>query len=54
MWGVGPVTKARLADIGVCTIGQLARTLGGARRHIGDLEAIASDDGCSIDLQARD
>ncbi len=26
MWGVGPVTKARLADIGVCTIGQLART----------------------------
>jgi DNA polymerase IV len=28
MWGVGPVTKARLADIGVCTIGQLARTPG--------------------------
>ena len=24
MWGVGPVTKARLADIGVDTIGQLA------------------------------
>jgi DNA polymerase-4 len=26
MWGVGPVAKARLADIGVLTIGQLART----------------------------
>ena len=26
MWGVGPVTRARLADIGVRTIGQLART----------------------------
>ena len=28
MWGVGPVTKARLAEIGVHTIGQLARTPG--------------------------
>jgi DNA polymerase IV len=28
MWGVGPVTKARLARIGVSTIGQLARTPG--------------------------
>src|SRR6516165_4332264 len=28
LWGVGSVTKARLADIGVCTIGQLARTPG--------------------------
>jgi DNA polymerase-4 len=26
MWGVGPVTKARLAEIGVLTIGQLALT----------------------------
>src|SRR5206468_4407130 len=26
MWGVGPVTKARLAEIGVLTIGQLAQT----------------------------
>jgi nucleotidyltransferase/DNA polymerase involved in DNA repair len=25
MWGVGPVTRARLAEIGVLTIGQLAR-----------------------------
>jgi DNA polymerase-4 len=25
MWGVGPVTKARLADAGVATIGQLAQ-----------------------------
>ncbi|MGD9916264.1 MAG: DNA polymerase IV [Rhizobiaceae bacterium] len=28
MWGVGPVTKARLAEMGVETIGQLARTPG--------------------------
>jgi DNA polymerase IV len=28
MWGVGPVTRARLAKIGVLTIGQLARTPG--------------------------
>ncbi len=26
MWGVGPVAKARLAEIGVLTIGQLAKT----------------------------
>ena len=26
MWGVGPATKARLAEIGVLTIGQLAET----------------------------
>jgi DNA polymerase IV len=28
MWGVGPVTKARLAEIGVLTIGELATTSG--------------------------
>jgi DNA polymerase IV len=28
MWGVGPVTRARLAEIGVVTIGQLAKTSG--------------------------
>ena len=28
MWGVGPVTKARLAEIGVLTIGQLAEIAG--------------------------
>jgi DNA polymerase-4 len=28
MWGVGPVTRARLAEIGVLTIGQLAQTPG--------------------------
>lgn len=28
MWGVGPVTQARLAKMGVLTIGQLARTPG--------------------------
>jgi DNA polymerase-4 len=30
MWGVGPVTRARLAGIGVVTIGQLATTSRGA------------------------
>src|SRR3954447_4760104 len=30
MWGVGPVTKERLAAIGVLTIGQLAQTPGGS------------------------
>src|ERR1700761_9504211 len=28
MWGVGPVTRARLAEIGVLTIGQLAKMPG--------------------------
>src|SRR5260370_23122562 len=28
MWGVGPVTRARLAEIGVLTIGQLAKAPG--------------------------
>jgi DNA polymerase-4 len=28
MWGVGPVSKARLAEIGITTIGQLANTPG--------------------------
>ena len=28
MWGVGPVTKAQLAEIGVHTIGQLAKMPG--------------------------
>jgi DNA polymerase-4 len=30
MWGVGPVAKARLAEAGVLTIGQLARTTPGS------------------------
>jgi DNA polymerase-4 len=34
MWGVGPVTRARLADIGVRTIGQLATTPGWSLERI--------------------
>ena len=34
MWGVGPVTKARLADIGVLTIGQLAKTPGWSLKEL--------------------
>jgi DNA polymerase-4 len=34
MWGVGPATKARLAEIGVSTIGQLARTSPGSLERI--------------------
>jgi DNA polymerase-4 len=45
MWGVGPVTKARLAAVGVLTIGQLAETAGLQRllgRALGDkLAALA-------------
>jgi DNA polymerase IV len=34
MWGVGPVTKARLAEIGVLTIGQMAKTPGWSLEHL--------------------
>jgi DNA polymerase-4 len=34
MWGVGPATRARLAEIGVETIGQLARTHSGALERL--------------------
>jgi DNA polymerase-4 len=34
MWGVGPVTRARLAGIGVSTIGQLAETPGRALERL--------------------
>jgi DNA polymerase-4 len=34
MWGVGPVTKARLAGIGVETIGQLANTRAGSLERL--------------------
>ena len=34
MWGVGPVTRAQLAGIGVLTIGQLARTPGWSLRRL--------------------
>ncbi len=34
MWGVGPVTKTRLAEVGVLTIGQLAQTPGWSLEHL--------------------
>src|SRR6266403_4062374 len=34
MWGVGPATKARLAEIGVLTIGQLAKTPGCSLKQV--------------------
>jgi DNA polymerase IV len=34
MWGVGPVTRARLADIGIITIGQLASTSRGVLEQL--------------------
>ena len=34
MWGVGPVTRARLAEAGVLTIGQLAHTPGGSLERL--------------------
>src|SRR5258705_8394421 len=34
MWGVGPVTKARLAEIGVLTIRQLAKTPGSSLERL--------------------
>src|SRR5262249_6966134 len=34
MWGVGPVTRARLAEIGVVTIGQLANVPGGSLERL--------------------
>jgi DNA polymerase-4 len=34
MWGVGPATRARLAEVGVLTIGQLAKTPGCSLRQV--------------------
>ena len=34
MWGVGPVTQARLAEIGVHTIGQLAHRIQSAHLSV--------------------
>jgi DNA polymerase IV len=41
MWGIGPVSKARLAEIGVHTIGQLAQTPGWSVENL--LGAAASE-----------
>ena len=41
MWGVGPVTKARLTEIGVLTIGQLAEIPGRSLERL--LGSAASD-----------
>ncbi len=49
MWGVGPVARARLADMGVATIGQLAATPGWSLERIlgravgGKLAALAAN-----------
>jgi len=49
VWGVGPVTKARLAGLGVTTIGQLAETPGRSLEQLlgqaigGKLEALAQN-----------
>src|SRR5713226_897813 len=34
MWGVGPATRARLAEVGVLTIGQLAKTPGWSLKQV--------------------
>ncbi len=49
VWGIGPVTKARLAEIGVTTIGELAATPGRSLEGLlgqaigGKLEALAQN-----------
>ena len=60
MWGVGPATKARLAEIGVRTIGQLAQAPGGRLQQLfgralgAKLEALAwNRDPRAIETQRR-
>jgi DNA polymerase IV len=47
MWGVGPATRTRLAEIGVHTIGQLARMPGWS------LERVIRQPASSISNAAR-
>jgi len=51
MWGVGPVTKARLADIGVLTIGQLAKTPGWSLERL--LGPAAGEKLCRAGVESR-
>jgi DNA polymerase IV len=61
MWGVGPVTRARLAEIGVLTIGQLANTpgwslerlLGPAADRIGTRLRAKSRPGRTVTVRVR-
>ena len=52
MWGVGPVTKARLAEIGVHTIGQLAKMPGWSLERLVGRAAGREADGARMELRS--
>ena len=52
MWGVGPVTKARLAEIGVHTIGQLAKMPGWLARAIARSRGRREADGAGVESRS--
>ena len=61
MWGVGPAVRARLADVGVFTIGELARTPGWSLERIlgraigGKLAALSRNrDSRAVETHRRD